>query len=155
MTNALTLIQVKELIQKKYNKEKTIDVKEITSDAPYKINSTRFFIVSYSFNIDPTPWDFWILVDEKKLYPGIKITKILQEKKIFPKSNNEALEIARLIAFIEGYSNISFSAVKKTSKGFEVVLRFLETSIYSVARGQEYTIANSDGKYLIAKKPIK
>jgi hypothetical protein len=83
------------------NEETTFDIRDVTNEAPYKIKGITYLISSHQFNIDPTPWDTWIVINGK-LRKGYEIKDVLKEKYIFPKSKEEALDIAKLIIFAEG-----------------------------------------------------
>lgn len=85
------------------NKDTKFEIEEVTSEAPFAISGTRYFFSSYQFNIDPVPWDFWILIDGK-LKKGHDFINIIK-KKIYPKAKEEALKIAKLIIFVLNHAS--------------------------------------------------
>ena len=97
---------IKDLIIKKQglNEDSRIEINEVTVKFDYKIHGARYYTSAWRFNIDPVPVDKWIYVDGK-LRAGYEILEIIKEKKIIPKTKEEALNIAKLINFMESNFN--------------------------------------------------
>ncbi len=82
------------------SEQTAFDIRDVTNNSPYKIEGATYLISSHQFNIDPTPWNSWIVIDGK-LRKGSEIVDILKEKNIFPKSKQEAIDIAKLIVTLD------------------------------------------------------
>lgn len=81
-------------------KETVFDIRDLTANAPYRIEGAVYLSSAHQFYIDPVPYDLWIVIDGK-VREGREIIDILKEKNIVPKSKQEAINIAKLILAME------------------------------------------------------
>jgi hypothetical protein len=103
------------------SKNTQFDIREI--ETKYKIPNVTFLRSSHQFHIDPTPWNNWV-IDGEKVRHGREIIELLKEKKIIPKSKEEALEIAKLILNVENtairiYPDFNAEGCKKPKVTFK------------------------------------
>jgi len=119
--------KLKKLINKKIHEDKEPHVWDITSSAPVQIEGVRIFQSSHDPEMDPMPYQQWVLVDDSKLYDGDKLIEVLKEKKTFPKSEEEALKLSRLIVFARGDPlDEKELVVSKKEDHYEIVANLLK-----------------------------
>ncbi|MBW2977497.1 hypothetical protein KY331_01510 [Candidatus Woesearchaeota archaeon] len=124
--------KLKKLINKRCYEDRDPHLWEITSSAPVQIEGIRIFQSSYFPEADPMPYSQWVLVDDSKLYDGDELIELLKKKKIFPKSEEEALKLSRLIVFARGDPLFDAKrggkdpAVNKKEDHYEIVLTVLK-----------------------------
>ena len=117
-------------------KETTFDIRSI--ETSIKIPGVSFLRASHQFNIDPVPWDNWI-IDGKKVRPGREIIDLLKEKEFVPSSKEEAIETAKLVLILESgpiriYPDFNAKGCKKPSvsvrDGIYEVVMFISHGFY-------------------------
>jgi len=117
-------------------KETTFDIRSIETSV--KIPGVSFLRASHQFNIDPVPWDNWI-VDGEKVRPGREIIDLLKEKEFVPNSKEEAIETAKLVLILESgpiriYPDFNAKGCKKPSvsvkDGVYEVVMFISYGFY-------------------------
>jgi hypothetical protein len=154
-------LDVKEEVRKQLNLQpnEEILIQNVTSKAPMQIKGIEFYESQYHLEKDPVSMANWILVDGKKLYWGDNMLKILEEKKLFPKTKEEALNYANLIVFARGdvvHSDIKYNVpepvVNEKEAYFEVVLYVRENPKMRNARLVKYIFKLSDGIYEMNKE---
>lgn len=148
-------IDVKEKVRKQLNLQpnEEIIVQNITSKAPMQIKGIEFYESQHHLEKDPVSMSNWILVDGK-LYWGDNMLKILEEKKLFPKTKEEALNYAKMIVFARGdvvHSDIKYNvpepAVNEKEAYFEIVLYAIKNPKMRNHRLIKYIFKLSDGIY--------
>ena len=149
--------EIKEHLQLQPNEQ--LLIQDRSSKAPLQISGIQFFESQHELERDPVAYNYWILVDEKNLYRGESMLKILKEKKLFPKNKEEALNYAKLIIFARGdvvhsskENNVSEPVVNEREDYFEVVLSVLENPKLKNTQLVKYIFKLGKGIYQMSEE---